>query len=91
MTLDIFVTFSFFLLPRTFKTAPLQADPKSQLFAQTRRGQEVLTKVKQFMKQHILPAEKVMCERTIMSLSPGGQAFLRSPTFDCVRDMGMSM
>lgn len=68
MTLDIFVTsFFFFLLSRTFNTVLPQDDPKNQLFAQTRRGQEVLTKVKQFMKQHIFPAEKVEYERTSAS------------------------
>lgn len=46
-----------------------RADPKNQLFAQTRRGQEVLTKVKQFMRQHVFPAEKVGYERVSESPS----------------------
>lgn len=53
-----------FLLPRTLSTVPPQADAKSRLFAQSRRGQEVLTRVKQFMKQHVFPAEKVLSSRT---------------------------
>ncbi|GAB1294600.1 Acyl-CoA dehydrogenase family member 11 [Apodemus speciosus] len=39
-------------------TIPRRADAESQLFAQSRRGQEVLARVKQFMKQHVFPAEK---------------------------------
>lgn len=50
------------LSKRTLSTVLPQDDPKNQLFAQTRRGQEVLTKVKQFMKQHIFPAEKEVAE-----------------------------
>ncbi|XP_021099180.1 acyl-CoA dehydrogenase family member 11 isoform X2 [Heterocephalus glaber] len=51
------------LAKRTFNTAlPLLVDSTKHLFVQTRKGQEVLTKVKQFMKQHILPAEKEVFE-----------------------------
>ncbi|XP_075820931.1 acyl-CoA dehydrogenase family member 11 [Microtus pennsylvanicus] len=50
------------LSKRTLSTVLPRADPKNQLFAQTRRGQEVLTKVKQFMKQHVFPAEKEIAE-----------------------------
>uniref|UniRef100_A0A8C6H3A3 Acyl-Coenzyme A dehydrogenase family, member 11 n=1 Tax=Mus spicilegus TaxID=10103 RepID=A0A8C6H3A3_MUSSI len=50
------------LSKRTLRTTPPQADAKSQLFAQSRRGQEVLTRVKQFMKQHVFPAEKEMAK-----------------------------
>ncbi|KAL1781767.1 acyl-CoA dehydrogenase family member 11 [Sigmodon hispidus] len=50
------------LSKRTFNTALPQADPKKQLFTQSRRGQEVLTKVKWFMEQHIFPAEKEVAE-----------------------------
>eukprot|EP00070_Physeter_catodon_P038704 XP_028345598.1 acyl-CoA dehydrogenase family member 11 isoform X5 [Physeter catodon] len=50
------------LSKRTFSTALPQADTTRQLFVQTRTGQEVLTRVKQFMKQHILPAEKEVIE-----------------------------
>ncbi|XP_053456771.1 acyl-CoA dehydrogenase family member 11 [Nycticebus coucang] len=50
------------LSKRTFSTALLQIDNARQLFVQTRRGQEVLTRVKNFMKQHILPAEKEVIE-----------------------------
>ncbi|XP_057594293.1 acyl-CoA dehydrogenase family member 11 [Hippopotamus amphibius kiboko] len=50
------------LSKRTFSTALPQTDTTRQLFAQTRTGQEVLTRVKWFMKQHILPAEKEVIE-----------------------------
>lgn len=51
------------LSKRTFNTTlPSLVDSTKHLFVQTRRGQEVLTKVKQFMKQHILPAEKEVFE-----------------------------
>ncbi|KAI2531522.1 acyl-CoA dehydrogenase family member 11 [Homo sapiens] len=46
------------LSKRTFSTVLPQIDTTGQLFVQTRKGQEVLIKVKHFMKQHILPAEK---------------------------------
>uniref|UniRef100_A0A8C4L6I4 Acyl-CoA dehydrogenase family member 11 n=1 Tax=Equus asinus asinus TaxID=83772 RepID=A0A8C4L6I4_EQUAS len=46
------------LSKRTFSTPLPQTDAAGQLFGQTRTGQEVLTRVKHFMKQHILPAEK---------------------------------
>lgn len=60
-TFVIFFFFFFFLLPRTLSTTiPQQANAESQLFAQSRRGQEVLARVKQFMKQHVFPAEKVV-------------------------------
>lgn len=50
------------LSKRTLSTVLPQADAKSQLFAQSRRGQEVLARVKQFMKQHVFPAEKEVAE-----------------------------
>ncbi|XP_059776311.1 acyl-CoA dehydrogenase family member 11 isoform X3 [Balaenoptera ricei] len=50
------------LSKRTFSTALPQTDTTRQLFVQSRTGQEVLTRVKQFMKQHILPAEKEVIE-----------------------------
>ncbi|CAO2633771.1 Acyl-CoA dehydrogenase family member 11 [Lemmus lemmus] len=50
------------LSKRTLSTVLLKTDPKNQLFAQSRRGQEVLTRVKQFMKQHVFPAEKEIAE-----------------------------
>ncbi|XP_059955002.1 acyl-CoA dehydrogenase family member 11 isoform X3 [Mesoplodon densirostris] len=50
------------LSKRTFSTALPQTDTTRQLFVQTRTGQEILTRVKQFMKQHILPAEKEVIE-----------------------------
>ncbi|KAL4677681.1 hypothetical protein H8959_020355 [Pygathrix nigripes] len=50
------------LSKRTFSTVLPQIDTTGQLFVQTRKGQEVLTKVKHFMKQHILPAEKEVIE-----------------------------
>ncbi|XP_038179957.1 acyl-CoA dehydrogenase family member 11 [Arvicola amphibius] len=50
------------LSKRTLSTVLPRADPKNQLFAQSRRGQEVLTKVKEFMRQHVFPAEKEIAE-----------------------------
>lgn len=50
------------LSKRSFSTAYSQTDTTRQLFVQTRTGQEVLTRVKQFMKQHILPVEKEVIE-----------------------------
>ncbi|XP_004692251.1 PREDICTED: acyl-CoA dehydrogenase family member 11 [Condylura cristata] len=50
------------LSKRTFSTTLPQGDVTRQLFAQTRSGQEVLLRVKHFMKQHILPAEKEVIE-----------------------------
>lgn len=50
------------LSKRTLSTTLPQADAKNQLFVQSRRGREVLTRVKQFMKQHIFPAEKEVAE-----------------------------
>ncbi|XP_006165608.1 acyl-CoA dehydrogenase family member 11 [Tupaia chinensis] len=50
------------LSKRTFNTTLPQSDATRHLFAQTKKGQEILTKVKYFMKQHILPAEKEVIE-----------------------------
>ncbi|XP_064234767.1 acyl-CoA dehydrogenase family member 11 isoform X2 [Aotus nancymaae] len=50
------------LSKRTFSTALPQIDTRGWLFVQSRKGQEVLIKVKHFMKQHILPAEKEVIE-----------------------------
>ncbi|XP_029796139.1 acyl-CoA dehydrogenase family member 11 isoform X2 [Suricata suricatta] len=50
------------LSKRTFGTTPSQIDTSQQLFVQSKTGQEVLTRVKHFMKQHILPAEKEVIE-----------------------------
>lgn len=50
------------LSKRSFSTALPQTDTTCQLFVQTRTGQDVLTRVKQFMKQHILPVEKKVIE-----------------------------
>ena len=44
-----------------------------KLFVQTRRGQELLTRVKRFVKQHILPAEKVnICEQHVFMFKDYG-------------------
>lgn len=51
--------FPFLFWSRIFSTALPQVDTTGQLFVQTKKGQEVLMEVKHFMKQHILPAEKV--------------------------------
>ncbi|XP_058409021.1 acyl-CoA dehydrogenase family member 11 [Diceros bicornis minor] len=50
------------LSKRTFSTPLPQTDATGQMFGQTRTGQEVLTRVKRFMKQHIFPAEKEVIE-----------------------------
>ncbi|KAM6223863.1 acyl-CoA dehydrogenase family member 11 [Rhynchocyon petersi] len=50
------------LAKRTFCPPLSQLDPKSQLFVQTRAGWKVLSRVKQFMEQHILPAEQEVIE-----------------------------
>lgn len=50
------------LSKRTFRTTLSQIDTTRELFVQTRRGQEILTRVKHFMKQFILPAEKEVIE-----------------------------
>lgn len=50
------------LSKRTFSTSLPQIDTRGRLFVQSRKGQEVLIKVKHFMKQHILPAEKEVIE-----------------------------
>ncbi|XP_015423556.1 PREDICTED: acyl-CoA dehydrogenase family member 11 [Myotis davidii] len=50
------------LSKRTFRTTLSQIDTTRELFVQTRRGQEILTRVKHFMKQYILPAEKEVIE-----------------------------
>nr|XP_004664387.2 acyl-CoA dehydrogenase family member 11 [Jaculus jaculus] len=50
------------LSKRTFNTALLEADADKQLFAQSRKGREVLARVKHFMKQHVFPAEKEVLE-----------------------------
>ncbi|KAM5231302.1 acyl-CoA dehydrogenase family member 11 isoform 2-T2 [Hipposideros larvatus] len=50
------------LSKRTLRTVLPQADTPRELFAQSRRGQEVIAQVKHFMKQHILPAEKEVIE-----------------------------
>nr|XP_023415828.1 acyl-CoA dehydrogenase family member 11 isoform X1 [Cavia porcellus] len=55
------------LSKRTFTTALPPVDSTRHLFVQTRKGQEVLAKVKQFMKQHILPAEKEVFEYYIQN------------------------
>lgn len=50
-----------FFLQRSFRTTLPQKENTPKLFVQTQRGQELLTRVRHFMKQHILPAEKVKC------------------------------
>nr|XP_010986122.1 acyl-CoA dehydrogenase family member 11 isoform X1 [Camelus dromedarius] len=50
------------LSKRTFGPVLPQTDTTGKLFAQTRTGQELLTRVKWFMKQHIFPAEKEVIE-----------------------------
>ncbi|XP_014306304.1 acyl-CoA dehydrogenase family member 11 isoform X2 [Myotis lucifugus] len=50
------------LSKRTFRTTLSQIDTTRKLFVQTRRGQEILTRVKHFMERYILPAEKEVIE-----------------------------
>ncbi|XP_030887719.1 acyl-CoA dehydrogenase family member 11 [Leptonychotes weddellii] len=50
------------LSKRTFSTTSPQIDTSQQLFVLSKTGQEVLARVKRFMKQHILPAEKEVIE-----------------------------
>ncbi|XP_014393009.1 PREDICTED: acyl-CoA dehydrogenase family member 11 isoform X2 [Myotis brandtii] len=50
------------LSKRTFRTTLSQIDTTRELFVQTRRGQEILTRVKHFMERYILPAEKEVIE-----------------------------
>uniref|UniRef100_A0A8C8RZW5 Acyl-CoA dehydrogenase family member 11 n=1 Tax=Pelusios castaneus TaxID=367368 RepID=A0A8C8RZW5_9SAUR len=50
------------LSTRTSFTGDTQPSRRGELFQQTRKGQEVLLKVKQFMKQHVFPAEKEVVE-----------------------------
>ncbi|XP_072507437.1 acyl-CoA dehydrogenase family member 11 isoform X2 [Notamacropus eugenii] len=47
---------------RTLSATVSQPDPTGKLFLQTRTGQEVLLRVKRFMQQYILPAEKEVIE-----------------------------
>ncbi|XP_045713416.1 acyl-CoA dehydrogenase family member 11 isoform X2 [Phyllostomus hastatus] len=50
------------LSKRSFRTILPQKENTPKLFVQTRRGQELLTRVRHFMKQHIFPAEKEVIE-----------------------------
>ncbi|XP_035886549.1 acyl-CoA dehydrogenase family member 11 [Phyllostomus discolor] len=50
------------LSKRSFRTTLPQKENTPKLFVQTRRGQELLTRVRHFMKQHIFPAEKEVIE-----------------------------
>ncbi|XP_043451328.1 LOW QUALITY PROTEIN: acyl-CoA dehydrogenase family member 11 [Prionailurus bengalensis] len=50
------------LSKRTFGTTPPQIDTSQQFFVQSKTGQAVLIRMKHFMKQHILPAEKEVIE-----------------------------
>ncbi|XP_065255315.1 acyl-CoA dehydrogenase family member 11 [Emys orbicularis] len=50
------------LSKRTSFTSDAQPSGTGELFQQTKKGQEVLLKVKRFMKQHVFPAEKEVVE-----------------------------
>uniref|UniRef100_K7FUX8 Acyl-CoA dehydrogenase family member 11 n=1 Tax=Pelodiscus sinensis TaxID=13735 RepID=K7FUX8_PELSI len=50
------------LSEKTSFTSDAQPSSAGELFLQTAKGQEVLLKVKQFMKQHVFPAEKEVVE-----------------------------
>ncbi|XP_036615837.1 acyl-CoA dehydrogenase family member 11 [Trichosurus vulpecula] len=47
---------------RTLSAMVSQPDPTGKLFFQTRTGQEILLRVKHFMQQYVLPAEKEVRE-----------------------------
>uniref|UniRef100_F6X8Y5 Acyl-CoA dehydrogenase family member 11 n=1 Tax=Ornithorhynchus anatinus TaxID=9258 RepID=F6X8Y5_ORNAN len=50
------------LSQKTFSTSVPPTHTTEGLFPRTKRGKEILMKVKQFMKKHILPAEKEVME-----------------------------
>ncbi|XP_051817542.1 acyl-CoA dehydrogenase family member 11 [Antechinus flavipes] len=50
------------LTKRTLSATVSQSDPTGRLFLQSKTGQEVLLRVKHFMQQYILPAEKEVIE-----------------------------
>ncbi|XP_074844381.1 acyl-CoA dehydrogenase family member 11 [Carettochelys insculpta] len=50
------------LSKRTSFTGEAQPRSQDELFHQTQKGQEVLQKVKKFMRQHVFPAEKEVIE-----------------------------
>ncbi|KAM4821384.1 acyl-CoA dehydrogenase family member 11 isoform 2-T2 [Thomomys bottae] len=60
------------LSKRSFNTELPRVDNTQQLFVQTRKGQEVLEKVKRFMKQHVLPAEKEVHEYYVQNENSAG-------------------
>ena len=49
-------------LSKRLSFSSVQHNTSGELFYQSRKGQEVLLKVKQFMKQHVYPAEKEIAE-----------------------------
>uniref|UniRef100_A0A8C2SUE8 Acyl-CoA dehydrogenase family member 11 n=1 Tax=Coturnix japonica TaxID=93934 RepID=A0A8C2SUE8_COTJA len=49
-------------LSKRLSFSNMQHNTSGELFYQSRKGQEMLLKVKQFMKQHVYPAEKEIAE-----------------------------
>lgn len=47
----------------------VQHNTSGELFYQSRKGQEVLLKVKQFMKQHVYQGEEALCAHTVEMIS----------------------
>ncbi|XP_005406892.1 PREDICTED: acyl-CoA dehydrogenase family member 11 isoform X2 [Chinchilla lanigera] len=74
------------LSKRTFNTALPPVGSTRHLFVQTRKGQEVLTKVKQFMKQHILPAEKEVFEYYVQNEN-SAQRWKQPSVIDKLKEM----
>ncbi|XP_066206510.1 acyl-CoA dehydrogenase family member 11 [Saccopteryx leptura] len=74
------------LSKRTYRTTVTQVDTTRELFVQTRRGQEVLTRVKHFMQQHILPAEKEVIEFYVKNENSVDQ-WKKAPVIDKLKEM----
>ncbi|XP_066100986.1 acyl-CoA dehydrogenase family member 11 [Saccopteryx bilineata] len=74
------------LSKRTYRTTVTQGDTTRELFVQTRRGQEVLTRVKRFMQQHILPAEKEVIEFYVKNENSVDQ-WKKPPVIDKLKEM----
>uniref|UniRef100_A0A8C2SXE5 Acyl-CoA dehydrogenase family member 11 n=1 Tax=Coturnix japonica TaxID=93934 RepID=A0A8C2SXE5_COTJA len=54
-------------LSKRLSFSNMQHNTSGELFYQSRKGQEMLLKVKQFMKQHVYPAEKVKVPKVFHS------------------------
>ncbi|XP_024421861.2 acyl-CoA dehydrogenase family member 11 [Desmodus rotundus] len=74
------------LSKRSFRTALPQMENTHKLFVQTRRGQELLTRVKRFVKQHILPAEKEVIEFYVQNENSVDK-WKKPPVIDKLKEM----